>query len=315
MAVANRKMRSIGVSAVTLTDLLPSWERSMQARNLARRSVEEYGKRIVRFIRWLHRQDDGGRVDRLSAVTKADVERYLAESLRDGAAAKSVQDYHGALKTFYNWCVAEGELTRSPMDGIRTPLVPDSPPPMLRDEDLLDLIKACEGNDFAARRDMAIIRLLIDCGLRLSELAGIMLDDLNLARGEVLVHGKGRKDRTVPYHSKTAQALDRYLRIRARHMDAAKDALWLGGKGTLKSNGVYQIVKRRAALARIPQRVWPHLLRHGWADNWLEEGGQEHAGARLAGWSSPDQFKRYGAAREEERAREAAKKMKGGDRL
>lgn len=315
MAAPQRKVRALRTSQVTITDLLPSWQRSLEARNLAPLSIMGYSKRLARFLRWLAAEERG---DVVSEVTKADIERYLADSLRNGAAPKSVSDYHGALLVFFRWCEDEGEVTRSPMRGVRAPIVTVQPPSLLRDEDLADLLRTCEGpgdKGFMARRDAAILRMLIDCGVRLSELAGMTLASLNLTTYEVTVLGNGRKMRTVAFHSRTAQALDRYLRIRQRHVCAHHDALWLGSKGDLTDDGIYQVVKRRAQQAGIPARVWPHLLRHGWAHQWLKEGGQEHALAKMAGWSNTQMAGRYGAALAEERARDEAKRMKGGDRL
>lgn len=307
--------RATVVSAVSISDLLPSWVRSLEARNRSVKTVTVYKAHLARFVRWLAGQ---GSSTAVTAITKADMERYFAESLKAGRAAKSVADYHAVLKVFFHWCAEEGEITRSPMTGIPAPDVPESPVPLLPDAFLSALLRTCEGPEhrsFMERRDAAILRVFIDCGLRRSEVASMTVAGTDLIRCEADVLGKGRKQRTVAFHKKTLVALDRYLRIRRRHPNAANPALWLGGKGAMHHDGIYRVVKRRAKQAEIPVRVWPHAFRHGWSHQWLEEGGQEHAGAIMAGWESPDQFKRYGAAGAAKRAREAAKKMQGGDRL
>ena len=107
------------------------------------------------------------------------------------------------------------------MAGMRPPQIPEAPVPVLTEDQLRRLLKACEGRDFAARRDSAIIRLLIDTGLRRGECAGIMLDDLDLDDQVVTVLGKGRRPRVLAYGRKTALALDRYLRARASHPHTA----------------------------------------------------------------------------------------------
>lgn len=312
MAAVQRKVRSVSSSQVSIEDMLPSWERQMRARNLTPQSVEAYLKRMRRFVRWLVAES---RSLLVAAISKATILDYLAAAVAEGAAPKSVQDYHGACHVFFDWLVEEGEIPQSPMDTIHTPKVPKKPVPLLDDEELLDLLRTCEGTDFMARRDAAILRLIVDTGLRRGELTRLLVADVDLIRMEATLHGKGRKDYTVVFRSKTATALGRYLRIRGRHVDAQKADLWLGAQGPLTADGLYRIVKKRATQANIRDKVWPHKIRHNAVDQWLEEGGQEHAGAIMFGWESTDQFKRYGAARAEERAREAAKKMKGGDRL
>jgi integrase/recombinase XerC len=134
--------------------------------------------------------------------------------------------------SFRKWAVTEGELDASPMAGMNPPQIPDEPPPVLTDEELRRLLKACEGRDFTDRRDAAILRLFLDTGVRVSEAAGIMLPgDLELDDQVVIVLGKGRRPRTVPFGRKTALA--RYLRMRAGHPFAYLPNLWLGQAGAV----------------------------------------------------------------------------------
>src|SRR6185437_2662601 len=85
-----------------------------------------------------------------------------------------------ALQAFFKWCLEEGEITSSPMDRMAPPQVPEQPPEVLTEEQLSRLLHACEGQDFASRRDAAIIRLLLDTGMRRAELAGLTMADLDL---------------------------------------------------------------------------------------------------------------------------------------
>jgi site-specific recombinase XerC len=121
--------------------------------------------------------------------------------------------------------------------------------PVLTEDQLRRLLKACDGRDFAARRDTAIIRLLIDTGLRRGECAGIMLDDLDLDDQVVTVLGKGRRPRVLAYGRKTALALDRYLRARASHPHTALPNLWVGRNGAMTPSGVFQVVADRGSPA------------------------------------------------------------------
>ena len=127
----------------------------------------------------------------------------------------------------------------------------EEPVDVLSEAQITAILKACEGPGFAPRRDMAIVRLLIDCGLRLSELSGLKMDDVDLDNQTVQVLGKGSRVRVVPFGKKAARDLDRYLRVRAQHRDAAKSELWLGHEGPLTSSGVYQVARDRAKLAGV----------------------------------------------------------------
>lgn len=198
------------------------------------------------------------------------------------------------------------------MANTKPPIVPGAPPPVPSDDQLKKLLKACERKDFRARRDTAIVRLLLDCGLRREECANLTLDDIDLDANTARVVGKGRRPRVVAFGRKTALALDRYLRVRAGHRDAARPNLWLGHNGPITPNGVYQVVRDRAREAGIGQ-FYTHLLRHQFAHSWLAAGGQEGDLIRLAGWKSRTMLGRYGTSAADERTREAQRKLSPGD--
>lgn len=188
------------------------------------------------------------------------------------------------------------------MRNVRKFPVPETPPPILSDEQLVALFRACDGTGFEERWDAALIRLLWDSGPRLAEVTGLRLEDVDLAgRVAFVARGKGGRPRVVPFCVKTAKALDRYVRARRRHSSAELPQLWLGKKGAVTPSGVRQIVKLRGQAAGI-DGLYPHRLRHQFAHEWLAAGGEEGDLMRLAGWSSRAMLSRYGTARATKRA-------------
>ena len=154
------------------------------------------------------------------------------------------------------------------MARMRPPKIPEKPVPVLPDEDVRRLLADCSGKDFRDRRDLAIIRLFLDTGMRLEGMAGLRYraddpeaSDVDLRSRVVRITAKGRRELVLPIGTKSARDIDRYIRVRAGHPRAADRWLWLGTKGRLMSSGVYQMIKDRGAAVGLPD-LHPHQLRH-----------------------------------------------------
>lgn len=310
---------------------LNSWDLSMQAEGLSQRTRDGYLDDLHFFAAWLQKYRGDYRgwedVDRTAVRTffawmQAGGEPCPHQLVDDatpaarcaGFAVGGVRHRAVGLQQFFAWWAEEEELP-NPLDRVKLPAqqpLGKSQVQVLDTDQLSALIRDAEaGRDFHSRRDAALLWLLFSTGIRRAELAGLRLGDLNLAKREATVTGKGARTRTVRFGARAALALDRYLRARAKRDGAPQggDApLWIGhvrsrsGQG-MTSSGIYQVVARRGKRLGIP--VFPHMLRHTFSHRWLDAGGAEGDLMELNGWESPQMLRHYGASARAARARRA----------
>lgn len=290
-----------------LDDLRGSWLRHLRARNLSVKTQGIYGNAAQLFI------DFTGDIDPQS-IDRALLEKFLVDYGTDHAPA-TVSNVYRALQQWMHWLAAEGEVPVDPTLGMKPPMVPESLVEVLTDDQLKALLADCAGTDLVARRDTALMRLLIDTGGRISEITGLQTTDLDLDAMTAKVLGKGRRERYLPFGAKTSEALDRYLRLRRQNRyGRATTDLWIGKQGAMTGSGLYQIVKRHGEAVGIPD-IHPHKFRHTSSHRWLAAGGSETDLMSINGWQSRSMVSRYAASAAAERARDAHRRLGLGDQL
>jgi site-specific recombinase XerD len=238
-------------------------------------------------------------------VGRQDLQRWTVRLLGEYSTAYASNQFR-AVRRFLRWLALE-EDRPDPVAGLRAPTAKPRLVPVFTSEELSALRAACQGRSFAARRDTAVIEVLLATGIRRSEVAGIRCDpacgDLDLAGREIRVRGKGGRERIVKISYQAARAVDRYLRVRARHPLAGRPELWLGigGRGPVTPDGIYQIVARIGRKAGVA--VYPHRFRHHFSHTWLDRGGDGGDLMELNGWTSPQMLEWYGGSARGARAR------------
>lgn len=241
-------------------------------------------------------------------VTRDELRRFFVHMQDTGYTQGYRNNIGRALQAFFKW-YADEEGAADPFQTFKAPPPPkigEKPKPVIEIEQLRALVKDAEkGRDYESRRDAALLRLFASTGCRLSEITNLRVEDVDVGKRTAVVTGKGNRTRTVKFDAKCALALDRYLRKRSEHKAAGLDALWIGVRRSvpMTPSGVRQVIERRGAALGLD--IHPHLFRHTFTHNWLDEGGAEGDLMELNGWDSPQMLRHYGASARGTRARRA----------
>ena len=285
----------------TWADLERSWKLSLRARRISPLTIDAYTKATKQLA-----AHSG--IEEVEQITKAHVEEFIVWLLDNNRASATVNQRYRSLVQFFKWATEEAEIEVNPMARMKPPTIIEEPRDLLTPQEMAKLMKSLQRKTFIERRDLAIISLLSDTGMRRGELVGMTSESIDFDRLLVSVFGKGSKFRTLPLSETTASILDRYLSERRKHSQAHLKAFWLAPRGALTGDGVAQMLRRRGKAIGI-EGLHAHQLRHGWVNDFLTAGGQESDLMKLAGWSSSEMVRRYGSALAEERAIEAGRKF------
>lgn len=274
---------------IDLAHELSAFQRHLRASRKSPETVKTYTKAVHQLQAYMGER---------TQIEQADIEQMFAES--ELSQVTLAQRYR-SLQQFFKYVSAETDQP-NPMTGMDSINPPNTPPEVLTGDQLQAIFATCKGTTFTDRRDLAILSLFADTGIRRGEMAGIATADLDLGEQIITVSGK-TGTRGVPYGAATATRLDRYLRARRQHPENQLPQLWLGRKGALGTFGIGGVVVNRGKQAGLDLN--PHLFRHTFAHLWLDGGGNEGDLQRLAGWRSPAMLQRYGASAASARARRA----------
>ena len=274
----------------------PSVERFLDhltvERGLSRNTVDAYRRDLTRYAAFVRRRsfDDpalAGEPEISAFVADLSSSEYLpGKRYRASSVARAL----AAVRSFHRFLVREGDTDADPAEGVTRPKVPRTLPRPLTVDEVAALVAApADDGTPVALRDRAILETLYGAGLRISELVGLDVDDVDLEEGSVRAVGKGSRERVVPVGRYGITALEAYL-VRGRPSLArprTRGALFLNQRGgRLTRQGCTNIVKAMARRAGIRKRVTPHMLRHSFATHLLEGGADVRVVQELLGHAS-----------------------------
>ncbi len=272
MAVAAKESRPVRTERVEAEELLEQYLTSLAARkNLSRFTLRNYTNDLRHLFDFL---DERARA--VASVDKLVVREYLSGLVASGFALASVQRKVSTMRSFYRWLRIEGVLDNDPMFGVRGPGRVRRLPRFLRTEEIETLIAAADGQAPNELRDRAILELLYAAGLRVSEVVGVDVRNVDFDDRTARVFGKGSKERMVMVGAPALRAIERYLRAGRPSLVQGKEvALFLNRDGVrLSQRAVQTMVRKYALKAGLDRSIHPHLLRHTFATHLLEGGAE-----------------------------------------
>ncbi len=237
--------------------------------------------------------DDGER--RITDVDASIIREYVSR-MYDSWSPSSMARKLASLRTFFNYCMRQGFIESNPAKEVATPKIPKRVPKFLTVDEVFALLTAAEGNDVLEARDRAIMELLYASGLRVSELVGLNLADVDLKSQTVRVMGKGRKERIVPMGEKACVALSSYLEKRSLLLGkgAGEGGFFLNRHGgRLTARSIERLLNKYIRRSGLQKTVTPHVLRHTFATHLLGAGADMRGIQELLGHSSLSTTQKY----------------------
>ncbi|MFZ2209401.1 MAG: site-specific tyrosine recombinase XerD [Porticoccaceae bacterium] len=256
-------------------------------KGLSDNSLAAYRRDLNAFASWLAEASPGPASGLLDADS-ARIQEYLADRYRQRASPRSVARALSCLRGFYDAQLRSGTLTRHPMAGVSSPKQGRPLPKFLSELDVEKLLDAPDLTQTIGLRDRAMLELLYATGLRVSELTGLALDQINLRQGVVRVLGKGSKERLVPMGEEAMHWLQAYLRDARSALlgERQSNACFLTPRGSgMTRQAFWYRIRHWAKCAGIDKPLSPHTLRHAFATHLLDHGADLRVVQLLLGHS------------------------------
>ncbi|HEY0634819.1 MAG TPA: site-specific tyrosine recombinase XerD [Gammaproteobacteria bacterium] len=280
-------------------------------RGLTASTLTAYRSDLEGFASWLGVQNGS-----LATASREALLEYLQLRSREGARPRTTARLLSSLRRFYRYLIRERVREDDPSARVESPKLGRPLPKSLSEEEVEALLDAPDSRSALGLRDRAMLEVLYATGLRVSELVGLTLGQINLQQGGVKVIGKGRKERLVPLGEVAVEWLERYLRESRPLLlgrEGISDALFPSRRGTaMTRQAFWQHIKRYAVVAGITKTLSPHTLRHAFATHLLNHGADLRVVQLLLGHSSLSTTQIYThVARERLKALHAAHHPRG----
>lgn len=275
-----------------MTELIKSFLDFLKfEKNYSVNTLLAYEGDLVRFNRFLANHFQSENFE-LSAVDNVTIRLFLGELIESDFTKKSIVRKLAAVRSLYKYLIKKGIIKSNPTINIATPKIPKKLPTFLDEPSIDRMLNLPDTSTVEGLRDKAILELLYSTGIRLSELIGLNLDNIDWSNETIKVLGKGKKSRIVPFGSKSKVALRKYLErrddlISGLTKNNSINSVFLSNRGLrIYPKGVYLIVNKYIRLVSDVEKKSPHVLRHSFATHLLNRGADIKAVKELLGHES-----------------------------
>ena len=276
-----------------LREQIQAYLAELRRANASEHTVRNYESDLQQFVDYLTPRN--GAPPAVETLDPLLIREWMGNLYQQRLTAVSIRRKLAAVRSLFKFMQREGVITVNVAKLVRSPKAPKTMPEVMTAEQtntLIDDIAIKELDRPFPARDLAIFEMLYGCGLRVSELSGLNVDDFDFRERWIRVRGKGKKERQVPFGSKAAAALERYLEVRRPRPD--ERAVFLNNRGgRLGVRGARGIVKFYAIMLRGDSSLHPHSLRHAFATHLLSDGADLRAIQELLGHASLSTTQKY----------------------
>jgi len=246
-------------------------------KNYSKHTLRNYGSDLTELAGFLEGKPP-------KDVTHLDLRRFLAELKRKGRAKRTIVRKLGAIRSFFRFLLQEKHLKTNPTDGVFTPKLDKQLPEFLDIRKMLELITSPSTKDAPGLRDRALLEVLYSTGIRVGELVGLNLDDIDLIGGVIKVRGKGKKERIALLGTEAQRAIRNYQQKRRPDGKSPSGAFFLNKSGKrLSDRSVRRIVDKYVRQCGIELKISPHSIRHSFATHLLNNGADLRSVQELLG--------------------------------
>lgn len=252
-----------------------------QEKKASKNTVVSYRRDLMQLAAYLEEQG----ISDPSKVTKTSLNSYVFYLERQGKATTTISRVLASIKAFFHYEFREGRIRKDPAEMLKTPKIEKKPPVILSVREVDSFLKQPDGDSPKEVRDKAMLELLYATGIRVSELIGLRVSDVNLSVGFITCRDE-QKERTIPFGKTASQALNRYLSDSREKLLKGHDSSWLFTNCSgqpMSRQGFWKIVKYYGEKAGITSDITPHTLRHSFAAHLIGNGADIQAVQTIMG--------------------------------